>query len=351
MTQSTNTFVNKFAGWTSIVSLLLFASALVAHLSNSIHPRFPNRHYAINSQIGLINREPLVFENFVDPAPTWRNRLAFPYATLALSRATGMPFSRAYTIMRMATAFCALAAFAILLRCTFLNNGLQAALGSVVLGFFLVPCSLHMYEIPSDFLDAATFALLVLFCVKKHRVGFAAVLLLSALNRESTVFGVIYWSTVHAWPVRRETLRELAYLAAVGLAGVLVVTWLRAANAVNVGAMQPDLMSAAAQPRMALAVHWRMLRDFLSFPYYGNPLFFLFGYLAIFVPLFLRYRARLSPEERRLLFGAALVYVVCVIFGNINELRIAIPAIVACVYGLLRIVRSSGDGETASVHS
>jgi hypothetical protein len=314
--------------WARIVALTLFVAlsgALLAHFSMAVHPRFITRPDAVDSQKAILEQRVFVFDGDQYVYPSWRNRVMVPLAIESISALTGITFSQSYILVRWLTACAAIAAFGALLFRVLETSMWLAAAGAAVFTVCLFPTFLHIYEIPSDFIDAASFSLLVLSACEKRRTSFALILLLALTNRESAIFATFVWFALHAWPFQRRTfLRESAYCCILGVVGSALVIWLRVIKAVPgvTDVLQPY------SPWDLVSVHWRMIKDFLSYPMYGSPLFFLFGYFIFLALIAGSYWKTLRPPMQRLGIVAAGIYLVSLAYGNIDELRIFIPSLV-----------------------
>lgn len=313
---------------------LLLAGAVLANFSMAAHPRFPHLPWSVDSQEAIRERRIFVFEGIAVDYPSWRNRIAVPYAMHATQALLPVSASQAYILIRWATACAALAAFAWLVRVATRAPLPWCGLGAFCFALCLFPTFLHLYEIPSDFLDAASFSVLVGCALLRRRGWFAVLLLVSLLNRESAIFAVPVWWALHAWPfARRAFLRETAFSAALGLAGTAVVIALRQGNALPGSTVRTGLQPFG--PLDLLQVHLGQIREFVLYFNYGNPLFFLAGYLLFAALVAAACWSRLTPPLRRLGLAGAGLYGVSVIYGNLGELRISIPSLVISTLLLL----------------
>lgn len=308
---------------------LALMGAILAHFSMATHPRFLTLSSAVDSQTAILDRRIFVFEGVAVDYPSWRNRVIVPLLMRAITLTTPASPSQAYLVVRWMTACSALAAFAWLVRSVARAGYWLCGFAAGLLALSLFPTFLHIYEVPSDFLDAAFFSLLLLFILEDRRIAFAVVLMVALLNREFAVFSVVAWWAVHAWPFgRRGFLLESAYCLCLGVAGSALVAWVRVKNAV----LEAPL-SRALQPLDGLRnfrVHAAKLHAFVLHPVYGSPYFFLFGYI-VFISLIMAALWRELPRElRRLGWVALCMYGVSLAYGDIDELRINIPGLVIC---------------------
>lgn len=235
---------------------LALLGALLAHVSMNLNPRFLNLNDSVASQQAIRDRAPASFSGRPDDIGNWRNRVLLPYAIDALSRATGMSYGRAYIVARWATATLALAAQLLLLRRVLGLAPLPALAGVTFFAVTLVPAFLHIYEIPSDFFDAAFFAVLTTLAVIRARVSFALVLGVALLNRESAIFAVVVWFALHV-ATGRTFWREAVWCGLVGGVGTALVTALRVLNASHLGATGLQTY----EPVMFWQVNGRVLRE------------------------------------------------------------------------------------------
>lgn len=317
--------------WSPILALVLFvalSAALLAHFSMVVHPRFITRPDAVDSQKAILDHRIFVFDGDQFEYPSWRNRVMVPLAIQSTSHLTGMSFSQSYILIRWLTACAAITAFGALLWRVLKTSVWIAAAGAAVFTLCLFPTFLHIYEIPSDFIDAASFSILVLCAFEKRRWAFASVLLVALTNRESAIFATFVWFALHAWRSDRRTfLRETAFCLVLGVAGSALVLWLRILMAVPASPGLTDVLQPYTPWDLA-SVHWRMIKDFFSFPLYSTPLFFLFGYLLFLTLIAASYWRTLKPSMQRLGVVAAGIYAISLAYGNIDELRIYIPSLV-----------------------
>lgn len=332
----------------ALICFVLLTGAALAHFSFTTHPRFLTRLEALDSQKAILERRPFVFGGEeVDYA--WRNRVVVPYAIEAISRVSGSTFSQSYLVVRLLTACASIVAFGFLVR-----RGLGASIwlcaaAAAVFSVTLLPTFLHIYEIPSDFLDAAAFSLLVLFAVQKRRAAFTVVMLTALLNRESAIFGSLVWLSLHGWPVQRGAFwREFVYCGILVSAGAAVLFITRAMNSVPTSSgiasvLQPDT------PITLGITHFHMVRSFFADPNFSNPLFFLFGYLSLLALIAITHWSRFAPAWRRLGVCGVLIFLVSLGYGNIKELRVFIPSLVisAFLVTALALKESSPEGRPA----
>ena len=307
----------------AVALYLVLLGALLAHVSMNLNPRFLNLPDSVASQAAIRDRTTASFSGRPDDIGNWRNRVLLPYSIDALSQATGMSYGRSYIVARWVTATLALAAQLLLLQ-RLLGLATSAALAGVT--FFavtLVPAFLHIYEIPSDFLDAGFFALLTALAVARARVGFALVLGVALLNRESAIFAVVVWFALHAVS-GRAVWKEAAWCGLVGGAGTALVTALRVINASHASATGLQTY----EPVMFWQVNARVLREWLQAPNYGHPYFFLTGFLVLLALVVVPVWSRLPPFVRRLAVASVVIFALSAVSNNLNELRIFIPSLV-----------------------
>lgn len=301
--------------------------AVLAHFSVVAHPRFLHLPWSVDSQNAILERRPFVFEGIESEFPTWRHRIMVPLAMRAISAVAGVSDSQAYLLVRWLTACAALVAFAWLVRIATKASYWLSGGAAVVLAFSVFPTFLHIYEVPSDFLDAAFFSLLLGCVLQRRRLAVAGIMLLALLNRESAIFAVAAWWAVHAWPfVRRDFLRETAFCIGLGAAGTALVAAVRVVNSVNASTANAGLQ--AFEPAMMLGINCRQIAGFFLHPNYANPLFYLGGYLLLVTLVAAARWSHLPDRLRRLGWTAVAMYAVSLPFGCVNELRINIPALV-----------------------
>ena len=217
------------------IVFLLYLVMLGAWLTNealSLYPRFIHLPDSVDSQAAILERRIFKFENRTIDYPVWRHRLVIPLAIEGLSRVTPLSHSQAYLVIRWLTACLALAAFASLLRHWLLASYWFITLAVGLFALILGPTFLHIYDIPSDFLDAAAMALLTQLALQRRPVAFLVVFFPALLNREGALFALPVWAALHTWPLRpRQQWKALALPAGAGLLGVGLVQGLRAMNA------------------------------------------------------------------------------------------------------------------------
>lgn len=339
---ATSSRLSHLASLLALACLVLLVGATLALFSMNMHPRFLTMRDAVDSQRAILERRAFVF---ADEPPVeygcWRNRLMVPLAIETMTKATGLSFGQAYIVVRLLTACLAVVAFGALIHRAVWPNLWFAGAVTAVFCLMLLPTFLHIYEIPSDSLDAAFFSALLLCVLERWRAAFALVLLVALVNRESAIFATFVWFALHAWPLERSRfLRETAWCAGVGVIGTSLVVSLRVGNAVR----GQEHLTAALQegnPFTLVDVHLRMIRDFVSFPTYTQPLFYLFGFLLFLALMAVAYWRRLSAPARRLALAALGIYVLSICFGNIDELRIYIPSLAISVFLLAQLARDS----------
>jgi hypothetical protein len=323
----------------ALVVFLLLAGAMLAHISIALHPRFLYLNDAVESQRSLYNRTQVRFDGVVLECASWRNRVLLPYWLKAVTVVTGTSWSRAYLLTRWLTATCALGTFMLLTGRTLALSAWGAAGATGVFALSLVPTFLHLYEVPSDFLDATFFSLLVLSAIGARRGAFVIFLLIGLLNRESAIFALPIWWALHAFNGSpRVFFRESIWCGMLGVVGCALVIGLRHGNA----CIEPGALTLGTQPfnpLMVWSVDLRMLREYLARPNFSHAYFYLGGYL-LFCALVLRAEwPGLGTRARRLVLCAAGLFVVSVVYGNLDELRIDIPPLVICSLVLTAIAQ------------
>jgi hypothetical protein len=324
---------------TALIVFLGLAGAALAHVSIHMHPRFLTLDKAVASQVAIYERTMMVFEH-PEEAATWRNRIIIPYTMKALTVATGMSPSRAYLLTRWLSASLALGAFMLLTQRALNLNVWGSAAAAAMLAVSLMPTFLHIYEIPSDFLDATFFSLLVLCALERNKTAFALVLPVALLNRESAIFSLFVWFALYAFRPGgwRTFLCASAWCGVLGLLGTGLVMGLRIANAaVDVPTIQQGLQPF--DPRMFWSVNARMLDEFLTRPSFSHPYFFLVGYLGLLALIVSTEWADISKRMRRLLGAAAGIFLLSIVSNNLDELRIFIPSLVLCSLALTAIAQ------------
>jgi hypothetical protein len=338
-------FSSESASFLRLAAVVLYLSligALLAHVSMNLNPRFLNLPDSVGSQQAIRDRTPATFSGRTDDIGNWRNRVLLPYAIDGFAHLTGSSYGRAYIVARWATATLALAAQLLLLRRA-LGLALMPALGGVT--FFavtLVPTFLHIYEIPSDFLDAGFFSVLTVLALARARVGFALVLAVALLNRESAIFAVVVWFALHCARGRAFWI-EATLCVAVGVAGTALVTWLRVFNASHAGATGVQTY----EPAMFWQVNARVLREWLHAPHFGHPYFFLAGFFTLLALVVLPVWTGLPGFIRRLALASAAIFALSAVSNNLNELRIFIPSLILANVLILAALRSGFEPRSA----
>jgi hypothetical protein len=306
----------------------IFVALLGAWLANEaiyLYPRFVHLPDSVDSQAAILERRPFVFEGIANDYPVWRHRVVMPLLLKGLSHFTPLSPSQSYLAMRWLTACLALAAFGWLLREHLLASPWFVAPGLGLFALVLGPSFLHIYDIPSDFLDAAAMALLTLFAFQKRPAAFLIVFLPALLNREGAIFALPLWAALHAGPVRTAWRSPaLVFPAAAGLLGIVLVRGLRQWNALPVAAPADH----ALQPLIPWETHVDQFITNLAHPHPGNPLYYLLGFGALFGLLLRQNWACLTADERRLAFIAVAVAFFSMLFGNIIELRTQMAGLV-----------------------
>jgi hypothetical protein len=225
----------------------------------------------------------------------------------------------------MGTAFLALAAFAFLIKRHLRAEGWFVALGVSILVLSIGPTFLHIYDIPSDFLDAAAMAGLTLLALERRYTAFTILLFTALFNREGAIFAIVLWGGLHAWPVRGyNAIRNLVFCGIVGTIGAIVVIGLRHLNAVTA----IHTADTPIQPFIPWKVHIMQLTQGLTHPHPGNAVFFLLGYIGLFTLVLKSGWGNLQANERRLGIVAISIALFSALFGNLVELRTQMAAIV-----------------------
>ena len=322
----------------AIACFLVLGGAIVAHVSLTMHPRFLNLSDSIGSQKAIYDGTTASFGGRPDSIHNWRSRVMLPYALAGVSRATGMEFGRVYVLARWVTAAAALAMFMWLAKRSLALDAVAAGAPAVLLAFSLIPTFTHIYEIPSDFLDAAFFCVLTIWVLERRRGAFLGTLLVALLNRESAVFAVVAWFFVHAFGGGRKLfLRESLWCACCAALSTVAVVGLRILNAGHEAATLRQGLQTF-EPALFLSYNLAMLRDFLLRPHFGNPYFLLGTYLLSVTLLLWAEWGAISTRARQLTLAAGAIFLVSSISNCINELRIFIPSLVLMTLVLASVV-------------
>jgi hypothetical protein len=322
----------------ALLCFLVLAGAIVAHVSLTMHPRFLTMGDSIASQQAIFDRTNAVFGGQTDNIHNWRNRVMLPYLLEGVSRATGMSFGRAYVLSRWVTATVALAMFMWLAMRTLALDAVSAAAAAVLFAFSLISTFTHIYEIPSDFLDAAFFCALTVWALEGLRGAFLVTMLLALLNRESAVFGVIVWFFVQAFGGgTRRFVRETLWCALGGALSTAVVVGLRVLNSGHQGATLGQGLQTF-EPAYFLSLNMEALRGFLSRPHFGNPFFLLGAYLAALGLLLRAEWGAIGTRARQLAVAATAIFLASCISNCIDELRMFIPSLVLMMLVVASVV-------------
>jgi hypothetical protein len=322
----------------ALLLFLVLGGAIVAHVSLTMHPRFLTMADAIGSQRAIYERTDAVFGGQPDDIHNWRNRVMLPYILVGVSKATGMEFGRAYVLARWVTATVALAMFAWMAMRTLALDAVSAVAASMLFALSLIPTFTHIYEIPSDFLDAAFFCALTVLALEKRRGAFLVTLLVALLNRESAVFAVVVWFFVNALgggPGR--FARETLWCALCGSLSTAVVVGLRVLNSSHQAATLGQGLQTF-EPAYFLSLNEAMIREFLSRPRFGNPFFLLGAYLAGLSLLLRAEWGAIGVRARQLTLAASIIFVASCVSNCIDELRMFIPSLVLMMLVLASVV-------------
>jgi hypothetical protein len=228
-------------------------------------------------------------------------------------------------------------------------DALSAAAAAVLFAFSLIPTFTHIYEIPSDFLDAAFFCSLAVWALEGRRGPFIATLLLALLNRESAVFAVIVWFFVQArGGGSRRFVREALWCMLCGVLSTSVVVGLRVVNSSHQGATLGQGLQTF-EPAYFLSLNMESLREFLSRPHFGHPFFLLGAYLAALALLLGAEWGAIGRRARELVVAAASIFLLSCLSNCIDELRMFIPSLVLTMLVVASVVwrrpvRGSGGG-------
>lgn len=322
-----------------LVLLIVLVGSELTNISQTRHPRFTTRSDCVDSQLAILERRPFSFDGHRVDFTSWRSRILVPHAIKLLSDHGHMTFSQAYGLVRWGTAVFALGAFALLVARTVTRDPVKLGFSVLGLAGVLTPTFLHIYEIPSDFPDVGFIALLLLFSLEKKRGPFALTLMIALFNRESALFALIFWFGLHGWPLKgRSTLTEIGFCGGLGLAGVAMTIWLRKLyeipGDISLGG-QPEFL---LQPLGSIETLWPNLRNFMTHPHWGSPMFFLIGMLVLFTGIFWANWSRLSQPIKTIVAVAAAVFVVSIPLANLPELRVYIPSLVMAVFGVTTLL-------------
>lgn len=317
---------------------ILLSGAVVAHVSLTMHPRFLTMEDAIGSQRAIYERTDAVFGGKPDDIHNWRNRVMLPYILMGVSKVTGMDFGRAYVLARWVTATLALAMFMWTATRTLALDAVSAAAAAGLFAFSLIPTFTHIYEIPSDFLDAAFFCALTVCALENRRGAFLLTLLVALLNRESAVFAVIVWFFVNAYGAGPgKFARETLWCALCGSLSTVVVVGLRVLNSSHHAATLGQGLQTF-DPAYFVSLNVGMFREFLSRPRFGDPFFLLGAYLAALALLLRSEWVEVGARARRLTAAARAIFLVSCISNCIDELRMFIPSLVLMMLVLASVV-------------
>jgi hypothetical protein len=320
-------------------------AVFVCYVSNNLHPRFEHRSETIAEQVAVLAGESYPINGVPTYFSVFQNRVIFPLALAATTGVTGRlglgGIGQWYLLVRLGAACCAFLIFWYLLRRVARAEPVIAGAGMGLLAYELVFTFNHGWEVTSDFPDVAFTALMLWATLTHRRWSLLLVAVLASFNRESSIFAGVIWLFLHGiGPRWRLRLPEIAFsllLIVVSYATVLGVRWwfggAKALSAVNLE------YGSSSWGRLVEAVDAVLKQPSLS----SWPVLLL---AAVTVPgLWLyRNRDRLGAQLRRLVLLAGVLFLLSVVFGTPNELRIYMTSLVVLAY-----VATAGEATRTAV--
>ncbi len=300
-------------------------AVVICFVSNNLNGRFQHRQDTIDQQFAILRGEPYQLGGVETYYPQFQNRVLFGLALRGIADGFDLPRGKVYLMLRLSTAVAAFFVFWQLLTQVARAGPRLAATGIGLLGYSLLLTFNHPWEHPTDFLDVIFVALMVWASIRRSYVWLLVLSLIAAANRESSVFGGLVWLFLWArtGEGRWNIVEGVKGLVATGLSG-LAVLWLRFLFGGS---------DAVAGPvtREWIGVMFSFL-DFLRAP---TP----WGWPALAVMMFLPIawwgwmnRGRHGWMQKRLVYAALVVALLCSFLAIISELRGLIPPLVMALF-------------------
>jgi hypothetical protein len=308
---------------------------MVCWVSGSLNGRFQHKAEVVSQQSAILHRQPLYFDGGPGDLPEFHNRVLMP-ALLRLSEHTRVASLQEWFIAwRLITAFLMFATFIVV---TDRGSWQWSIIGSGLLAYSLILSFGHPWEHPTDFPDVAFTVGFCALAMAGKPIALALLAVIAAANRESAAFAGLIWICIHGYASGRWKWRELLKGAAISAAAYITVVALRQRFSVP-GTPFRQLVVAAGLPDTILA--------FLKHP---NPFGWPVMLAATVTPIGLllwAMRHDVTEKEGRLLVAALAMFMVSLIFGKVDELRVFLPAIAVSMYSLALIgargERSAGE--------
>ncbi len=323
-----------------LVSGLVLSAAFavaICYVSNNLNGRFQHRQETIAQQYAIIHGESYKLDGIDNYFPQFQNRVLFGFTLHYVADGLGLQRGKVYLVLRLLSAFAACFLFWQLLTTVAGAGPRLAAAGVGLLCFSLIFTFNHGWEHPTDFLDVIAITSMLWASVRRHYVGLIVLSLVTAANRESSVFGGLIWLFIWGRTIdgRWDLLEGFKGLFATGLSG-LAVLFLR------------FLLGGPGAVAGPVTREWiGVLVSFFDFFRAPTPSGWPLLALMMFVPIgwwgWLN-QGRHGWMQKRLVYCALVVAILCSFLAIISELRGLIPPLVMVTFAA--VATEAGFGGT-----
>jgi len=312
-----------------IIVSLVFVACLalgVVFVSSYLGDRQKFRGEIIQMQFDLLQGKDYVLNGRPMYLPAFQNRVLFPLALYAVTQSKLLDANDAFLLLRLLTAFLALATMWWAARGISNCSPKLAAGGALLLAFSLIFTFQFAWEHPTDLLDVFFVALMTLATVQKRLLLLLGIALVAALNRESAAFAGVLWAFCYALDEKRRV-----QFGEISRAVILIVAPYAAALALRYAFGGARAVGFSTQMVTALT---SLQNDIKILTDYFTPFNWLTLAIALFIPplLWLAVNWRTTIWlQRRLVYAALFLILISFLFGIVSELRIFIPSVVILV--------------------
>jgi multisubunit Na+/H+ antiporter MnhG subunit len=293
----------------SDVAALLVISACLAlcicFVSANLNGRFEHRAEVVENQFAILHGQAQSFDGVQQPKPQFRSRILFPLALAALAELRMLKPTAWYLLLRIATAWIALAIF--ITVCMGRGASLKVAVGGAfLLCYSLVFTFNFRWEHPTDFIDVAVFSILLSLALQRRRWLFMLAVLLGITNHQTAALGTVIWFFVTV--SRRTFVREVVY------SGLVMILALATSFGISRALAHGEPWSYPMDGYKTL----EMLRDALRHP---NPFIWPVLLIAMLTPAALWLYTNRLHADRRLIWSAVIIVVLSSPIAYWSELR------------------------------
>ena len=298
----------------------------VCSASNKILNRQSHRTETVEMERAILRGQPFYMSGRLTYISPWQNRILFP-ALLELGAHLGVfGVNGWYLLLRLLFSIAMFAAFWLALRTNTQAGFKLAGAGLLLLTYCLVLTFNSPFELTWDFPDAMFTAIFIIASLRRKRLLLLTISIVSAANRETSVFAGIIWFFLYGIDQNRKiNWREAGYAALVSICSYITVILLRYAS----GGTQ----AIATKPQfLTYRMSYYLLRDFVRHPTPFSWVGLTFCMLMPCVIWIALNQQSLIFIHKRLLGAACTMAAISAVSSAIGDLRIYIPSLVLAIF-------------------